>query len=240
MIQGIGNNHNLDTHRVTDCIHDHSMEKKSGGASLSPVSPAGQKCTKQLLDNSGVTEGLFSLITRVKNTLTSGKKMLLRIWGENAEASAMEGMPEGDTNAAGDTLADIYNAANITLADSQSKSGRQDAARQSAEIEMGAMMQTPQTIMQNNPYFVPAPEKKRENLLQRVRVRFQTITKYFTNQFSGRNSFETKKDRPREDLRRHSRYRQDDMEINCVITDDSYLLDSYDKRGEYSRLSVKK
>lgn len=201
MIHGIGSNHNSSMHQMTECIHNHSSENKMGGASLPPVDLKPQEPVAQISSVTGSLGGQFSLMTWVKNTLSGGKKLLLRIWGESAETPTVESL---------------------------------------SELQAGAMMQTPQAVMQNNPYFVPVPEEKRENLLQRMRVRFQSITKYFTNQFSGRNSFQTKQEKPKEDLRRHSRYREDDTEIDCVITDDSYLLDSYDKRGEYSKLSAKK
>ena len=54
------------------------------------------------------------------------------------------------------------------------------------------------------------------------------------------NSFQAGKERSREDLRKHSKFRKDELEIDCILTDDSYLLDSYDRKGEYSKLSTKK
>ena len=41
-------------------------------------------------------------------------------------------------------------------------------------------------------------------------------------------------------MRRRSKYRQDELEIDCVLTDESYLLDSYDRKGEYSQLTTSK
>jgi hypothetical protein len=57
--------------------------------------------------------------------------------------------------------------------------------------------------------------------------------------FQTRSSFQSGS-RPKGDLRRKSRYRKDEVEIDCILTDDSYLMDSYDRKGEYSKLTTKK
>ncbi len=81
-----------------------------------------------------------------------------------------------------------------------------------------------------------------------MKVRFKDITGqlagHLPKKFSGflqtRNSFQARQQKPKQDLRKHSKYREDKVEIDCVLTDDSYLLDSYDRKGEYSKLSTKK
>ena len=73
-----------------------------------------------------------------------------------------------------------------------------------------------------------------------MKVKFYSIAGQLLGRFSNRNSLQSKQEKPKEDRRKHSTYRQDDVEIDCILTDDSYLMDSYDRKGEYSKLSVKK
>jgi len=98
------------------------------------------------------------------------------------------------------------------------------------------------TDIHNNPYFSAIEDtgKQKQTAWEKVRVRLQAFTGQLSGRFAGRNSFETRQQKPKQDLRKHSRYRQDDLEIDCILTDDSYLLDSYDRKGEYSKLSPKK
>ena len=56
----------------------------------------------------------------------------------------------------------------------------------------------------------------------------------------GKNFLQTKQEQTKEDLSRRSRYKKEDKEIECILTDDSYLLDSYDRKGEYRQLTTKK
>ena len=104
--------------------------------------------------------------------------------------------------------------------------------------------------MQENPYFSAVENigGRQETLWRKMKVRFKDITGqlagHLPKKFSGflqtRNSFQARQQKPKQDLRKHSKYREDKVEIDCVLTDDSYLLDSYDRKGEYSKLSTKK
>lgn len=58
--------------------------------------------------------------------------------------------------------------------------------------------------------------------------------------FQKKGSFQSGKESAKENLRRKSRYREDTLEIECVLTDESYLLDSYDRNGEYTQLTTRK
>ena len=80
-----------------------------------------------------------------------------------------------------------------------------------------------------------------------MRVKFKELTGHLAGHlpgnFSGtqtKGSFQAKQEHSKEDLRKHSKYRKDELEIDCILMDDSYLLDSYDRKGEYSKLSTKK
>ncbi len=75
-----------------------------------------------------------------------------------------------------------------------------------------------------------------------MRARFAPVADFLAKRFpfAGKNPFQAKHGRPKEDLRKRSHYRGDDLDIDCVLTDDSYLLDSYDRKGSYSQLSTRK
>ena len=51
---------------------------------------------------------------------------------------------------------------------------------------------------------------------------------------------QTKQQHTKEDLRKRSQYKEDDQEIECILTDESYLTDSYNRKGEYSHLTTDK
>ncbi len=155
--------------------------------------------------------GGFSLSAWWKKILAVGQRLYISIWGEAKDGSA-------DMEAPMENPAETANAAEIA----------------------GTALSKPDVY--NNPYFSAIEDtgKQKQTAWEKVRVRFQALTGQLAGRFAGRNSFETKQQKPKEDLRKHSRYKQDDLEIDCILTDDSYLLDSYDRKGEYSKLSPKK
>ena len=225
-INGVGNSHG-DTHNVTTCIHTqkHSMEGKLGTAQKSDSAmPQSAEAVTQ-------PQGTFSLSAWLKSTLNAAKTLALNLWAGGTQEALDEGSKEAYPE----------------------KAALQEPASQEAQTASGILhgpqvaagalgVQTPQNLLQQNPYFSPAEAggNQQVTLAQKVKIRFQKVSKYLTGQFSGKKEFQAKQERPREDLRRHSRYRQDDLEIDCVLTDDSYLLDSYDRKGEYRKLSAKK
>lgn len=104
------------------------------------------------------------------------------------------------------------------------------------------------TLTDRAAYFVPAKEEIPannwyQNLKERVRIRFgairNSLTKYFRQEQSlhmgaGKNG--TSAGKEKEDRRRVSVYKKDELEIDCIITDESFLLDSYNRKGDYSKL----
>lgn len=102
-------------------------------------------------------------------------------------------------------------------------------------------------------YFVPAmaePQKQPgwfQNMREKTRIKFEEIRNALSKQFKNSQtlSAETKRDgrnlkKEEKNRSRESLYREDELEIACVITDDSYLLDSYNKKGTYSKLGIHK
>lgn len=215
------NLHHSDMHQVTNCMHDHghSLEGKMSAAS------SGAAATSQ--STAPKTEQLqptFSLSAWLQNTLSGAQAVLFKFFGTTGD-----GTP-GDTNQNG---AEVM--APIAPSDMSSP--------HITQVEAVSTLAQPPTI-DNNPHFVPIQENVTP--WQRIKVRFQNVAGSLTGfmakhfSFSNNSSFHTRQEKPKEDLSRHNRFRKDEVEINCIITDDSFLMDSYNNKGEYSTLSSKK
>ena len=208
---GIGSSHS-DAHQVTTCIHNHKHQLEG---EVQGAAPSASSTTQQVQSTSEQKGESFSLSSWLQNTLSGAKRLLGKIWGESAESAQGEIAETTHTN---------------TL--------------HSSQIEAASATVQPVQTYNNNPYFSAIEENatSQQSIWQKIKVRFQNITGFLTKRFSFSNSssFQTKQERPKEDLRRHSRYREDDLEIDCILTDDSYLMDSYNKKGEYSKLSADK
>ncbi len=205
--------HNSGLHQVTNCIHDHGGDKKQPAAfKMSMDAGASQVKT----DLQTMQEGGFSLSAWLQKLSSVRRGIWLKIWG----GSETESTNASDKKEAVSDISQVM--AQVGVPDTHEKVGLHGH-----EIV--------------NPYFVPLDNTVRpqENVWQRARLRIYNMTSHLKKQFSGRNSFQTKKERSKEDLRRHSRYLKDNIEVECILTDDSYLLDSYDRKGEYRKLSTK-
>ena len=114
---------------------------------------------------------------------------------------------------------------------------------------MAQLMPDEEVIVESTAkYFVPAqeeipPNNWFANLKARARIKFgeirNSLAKYLKQDQSlhmgaGRNG--TSQNKHKEDKSRLSVYKKDELEIDCIITDDSYLLDSYNRKGDYSKL----
>lgn len=233
-IDGLGNSHSASDHHVTNCIFDHhEIRKNVGAAAMKASAPMGSSAAKAELQQ----EGQLSLSAWLKNMLGSGKGFLLNFW-DGGQVSA--GVIEGDQTA-------INSAEGSHSAESQ-------AVIQTGVPDSSAAVVTVQPAIQshinhNTSYFMGGAdtENQKQTFWQKVRTRFYNVSgqlngrlhhKFFS--FQAKNSFQAKQEKTREDLRRHSRYRRDTVEINCAPTEESYLMDSYDRKGEYSRLTTKK
>lgn len=183
-------------------------------------------------------EGTFSLSAWMKNAMGSGKKLLGRIWGE-AEPISRQSESHQNLSEQSMSAQDVsgQEAAEQTIAEDMLHTAEVTAAASNIQPD----------ITRNNPYFTAMESEavKSRALWQRMRVRFEAIAGYLTRQFSGKDSFLAGQEKPgqnstgresMEDLRKKSRYRGVEEEIDCILTDDSYLLDSYDKKGEYTKI----
>jgi len=238
---GIGIEHSADMHQITRCAHDHAHSAKAGAAaSASSVSG-------QILQAETQTEAQFSLSAWLEKTLGSGKRMLGSIWGSSetgipGENAGPQGMVQGLSQETGGSAgADAAGQGSHQPDSSRVLHAPQIAAAASAVPD-------PQTL-HRDPYFSAVEDtgRQQETLWQKMRVKFNEVTgqlsghlqrKFFS--FQAKSSFEEKQERPRENLRRQNRRRRDTVELGSARMDDNYLLDSYDRKGGYSRLSTKK
>lgn len=256
---GGGADSHSSSHQVTGCIHQHETVKKevgamrvSSGHALSDTDQVAEMAKKE-----------FAEMSVFREIVITGKRLLGRFRGSNGTGSGMAADGSGGERA--DSLKEQV-MAQIAEAESAERAGlagqgRQDRnPGQSAGQDAAAMLHTPrvaaaatavqppQTALQNNPYFTTTSDTGlvRENVFQKIRIKFRDaagkLTKRFFGRFSntssGQSALNSGRRQPKEDLRKHSRYREDGLEINCILTDDSYLMDSYDRRGEYSRLTT--
>lgn len=232
-IGGIGSSHSTSDHHVTNCIHDHHEAQKDPGAmAMKTAASMEASAAKAELQQ----EGQFSLAAWLKNTLGNSRGFLLNFWGDGQAAS--EGV-KGDRTA-------VSGAEGSQAAVSQTAAQAGDSGVAAA---MSAQLAVQQQVTQGNPGFSAAGgrESQKQPLWKKIRARLHNasgqlngrrLQKFFG--FQTKNSFHTKREQSREDLRKNNRYRRDTVEINFARTDDNYLMDSYDRKGEYSRLTTKK
>ena len=241
---GIGSEHSAAMHQVTACAHDHSRVNNDGGPAASAA-----KAAAQLQQMETQQDAQFSLSAWLDRTLGSGKRMLKNFWNGSDEANAGQ---VGDETGSSQVMAQIYDS-NSTDSLGKDASGRnnqqQDMSQtlHTPQIAAAATAVNPQTI-QNNSGFAAVEDigMQQESMWQKVRVKFKDITGQLTGHLPGKflhfqtkNSFQAKQEPPKEDPRKRSKVRRDEVKLDCYRTDESYLLDSYDRKGEYSKLSTK-
>ncbi|MCM1212985.1 MAG: hypothetical protein NC331_11110 [Lachnospiraceae bacterium] len=231
-IGGLGGSHSTGDHHVTNCIHDHhDTQDHTGGMAMKSSAAADVQGAKAELQQ----EGLFSLTSWLKNALGNGKGFLLNFWGEG-QASA------GNSASGRAVVSGVESGQAVSQAAGHTETGVMASAA-------AAVPSAVQSNLTNNMSYQTAKEKRRQkqNLFQKMKDRFHNMSGQLHDKRAGksldaqtRDLFRTKREQSKEDLRRHSRHRRDTVEISCARTDDNYLMDSYDRRGEYSRLTTKK
>lgn len=215
---GIGDSHSASMHQVTTCIHSHDTEQKVGAAKL--TSPA-ETPKMELRVHQEQTQ--LSFMDWVQQLLRNGRQWLLGFWHGNGVSIQNE---SGEKTMSNQVMAQV-------LAESDTSVKKQ------------------QDTLHSNPYFAAIEPEKTINagipIFQKVKLKVKEATgqlaKHLPNKFfdfQKQGSFHAKKEGRREDLRKRSKYREDQLEIDCVLTDESYLLDSYDRKGEYSQLTTRK
>ncbi len=237
---GIGMKHDAEMHHVTNCMHDHAHFRKETGDMGAGAS--GMK--SQTMENvPGQEEGQLSLSAWLEKLRENGKRFLRGIW--NGDPAGQEGKA-ADGTGAGKTVELREDAAAEQAVVRGTGVPSAVNASQAAAASQGV---PPSGMIADNPYFsaVSGGESREKDIWQKMRVRFRDVKGQLAGHLPGKffhaqtkNSFQAGKRSPREDLRKRSRFHGDELEIDCILTEDSYLLDSYDRKGAYSKLSAKK
>lgn len=160
----------------------------------------------------------------------SGQEQVLAQIGESREAgtTAASGAGSG-IPAAAIPQADLSQAVHVSRAAQAAvpaaQSPSQEASRDGAGQESGAQ----------------------EGMWRRIRVRFKDIAGQLTghlrgntSRFQAKKSFQPKQAITREEPQKTVKPRRDAVEIANYHVEESYLLDSYDRKGGYSKISTKK
>lgn len=220
-VGGVGSGHDTYSHQVTGCIHEHGENKDVGGAGTKLGSV--QTAEEVLQENSSV-----NFMSWVQNISSKGKQLLQKIWGESKEANDAITSQNGSGN---------HIAGQETLVTGNSVGVKTTMNR--AAVETAA----------THTYFRPVEAKDTmpANPFQKVRYQVQKVARKLMDRLPGRflgshtgDFLQTKQEQTKEDLRKRSQYKQDDQEIECILTDESYLTDSYNRKGEYSHLTTDK
>ncbi len=219
-MNGIRDSHSSEMHQVTKCMHDHTEKRQQGGgAKLSLGSSAVQTVQTE-------QEQQLSFFDWVRRLMQSGRRHLLGFWDGSGKAELESLKKDAEEKSVGERSPYAHNISD------------------NSAINDGG-------ILKGNPYFAAIePEKPPARgipILRKARLKVRAAAGRFAGYLPGHffqsrkeGSFQAKKEGKQEDLRRRSKYREDRLEIDCVLTDDSYLLDSYDRKGGYSQLTTTK
>ena len=244
---GIGREeHSAQAHHVTTCLHDHSHYKMEADVSKAAANAARAQ-SQQVTQAQG--EGQLSLSAWLDNYLSKGKNLLRSIWGSS------EVSPVGE---AGTRSGQEQVLAQISDSRETDNRGAVATGQESHQIESlqtvntvraagaAAAVAPPRTQEAYGPAAAQEKVGQEENLWRKIRVRFKDITGHLTGHLKG-NAFNAQTrsalpDRkvPVRETRKPVRTRKDAVEIDSYRVEESYLLDSYDRTGSYSRLTTKK
>lgn len=236
-INNSGLNSHRGSHQVTNCLHDHGENKKeTGGMRTSSFT------LSQTLQQTEEGKNELSLMDLIKNTISGGRRLLGRIWGGDADADS----PLKSQNPESGSRINVTGTNPVVSYD--------DSVSNESKVAGASMtVQHPRVQTTDNPYFTTHSGSGviKESFLQKVRIKFRDMSgqmakkfggrlgERLAGRFSGKNELNARQRKPKDDLRKRSRYRGEDEEIDCVLTDDSYLMDSYNRKGEYTSLTTK-
>lgn len=215
---------------------------------MSKASSASAKA-QQVSQNQG--EGQFSLSAWLEKNLSKGKGLLRSFWGSSQVSQAGE---PGDKSGQAQMMAQIGDSresdAQGRLAFGQESLPPDVSRTLSASHVAQAAAAAPQPRIQEDSQAAAAAQAtggQEDNLWRKIKVRFQDITGQLTGhrrqreaRTQTRSSFQMQQERPREQSARAKKPRRDALEIDSYRVEESYLLDSYDRKGEYSKISTKK
>ncbi len=222
---GIGSEHTSQTHRVTSCMRGHTHSHQ--GAAAAGQTAQAQEQLQQLQREKTIWD-------RLQNLTQKGQALIGRLWG-------------GTKNEAGSVDGTDGQLSSYARADGQSDSCAQELAKPCVRTD-GQLNSYVGAQERVNPYFrvQEQADPVRMTPLQRVRTKIKSAAGQLAGHLPGRlfgeqtrSSLDKKYKDGQEDLRKHSRYKRDEEEIDCILTDESYLMDSYDRNGAYRQLTTK-
>lgn len=247
-VGGIGNSgldgHSSASHHVTNFHHGSHEPEGNMPLKAAPVAAGGTQLT-------AAPEEKLTLIDALRRTLARGRGFLGRLWGADNGGTQTSGVRD---SADGARTAAAGTDPVVTLREDPVRDISHDSLHNARIAAASTAVWPPQSPSGANPYFTTHsdPGKVKDNVFQRIRIRFRDAAGKLAGRFGGRfgerlsgrfskkRHYHSGRQKPKENLRRRSRYKGDDIELDCVLIDDSYLLDSYDRKGEYSKLTTEK
>lgn len=213
---GIGNSHSAAMHQVTACIHSHESGLEGGPTkTLTSPSSAAQPAMRVHQEPEQI-----SFAEWAQQLFRSSRQKLLGFWRGS------------DTPSQGET-------------------GEKNGTRQVMAQESDTSVTKAGRSFPSTPYFAAVEPEKASiaeiPVFQKVKQKVKAVAGQLANHLPGQffnfmkqNSSQAKKENSQADLRKRSKYREEELEIDCILTDESYLMDSYDRKGEYSQLTTQK
>ncbi len=248
---GIGNQeHTVQAHHVTNCMYDHTHSKTEAGSKIGAGAQSQQTAAQQ-------PEGQLSLSAWLDKYLSRGKGLLKGIWNGGESVPVREA---GDRTGQEQVLAQINHSRDMDSAgqntalpagDNYPKDSSQAQLSQTVHVTRAA--QAAASVVQDQSkeasQAVSMAEEKagQEGVWRKIRVRFKDIAGQLTghlrgntSKFQAKRSFQAKQAITREEASKTVKTKKDAVEIKKYHVEDSYLLDSYDRKGGYSKISTKK
>ena len=244
---GIGGEHNAAMHQVTHCGHSHSQRQGdiAGGLASSAADVAAQLQQAELKQ-----EAQFSLSAWMDRAFGKGKRMLQNFWGGTdtvnfGEAGEKTGNPQVMAQSYGEDGANAFGREGRKEGDGQPEEANVPLTSQIAAAATGVINQT---AHENLPFAtVEEFDKAQETIWQKMRVKVKDVAGQLSGHLPGKflnfqtgGFFQAKQQQTKEEPRKTVKPGRDRVEIHCAQVEDSYLLDSYDKNGSYSKLSTRK
>lgn len=244
---GIGSEeHSAQMHQVTKCIHEHSHDKMGGAAASAAKNQSVQAPEQQ-------NQGQFSLSAWLDNHLSRGKGLLKGFWNGGGTAAVGEA---GERSGQEQVLAQISDSREAGEypahrdPDIPTVSAQQPDPSQAVHASRAAQAAAPAAQPREQDAQAAAIAREndgQEGMWRRIRVRFKDIAGQLTghlrgntSRFQARRSFQPKQAITRAEPEKKDKLRRDAVEIDKYHVEESYLLDSYDRKGGYSKLSTKK
>lgn len=234
--QGIGREeHDAQIHRVTKCMYDHSGARTSGGAAKTASADQAQAQLQPQLEG-------FSLSAWLEKYLSGGKSLLRGVWTGGGTSAG------GAEDGSGQVPAQMWEDRGTDAAGARGNGADPVQASWPAAALQQAAAAVPVPSAQGAPALTAGAGVQEESLWQKARVCFQGIAGQLTGHLRGnassprkKNAFHTREqERHKEEPKRSARAKKDAVEIDSHRAEESYLLDSYDRKGSYSKLSAKK